>query len=496
MSGNLPSVNTNKINANAGTVTPSAQGVLAIIAPCGNSVGTNPLVANQPASFTRPNLLQAAGGEGPLVEWGAYDMNTAKLPVLAIKPSTSVAGAYGSVTKTGTGTFTPTAGSAALLADDYQYLFEVQVGGALGTPGVTYVESLDGGASFSAPKALGSALAISPAVPVSGVDTGIRITLGTSSQTLVAGDQFTVNTTGPRMSAGDLVAALEALRVSAQKWDLLLVHGETSASAVSVLDTWLSAREGDGNFRTALVNTRHKNLPVPSAESEATFAAAMAALALKGTSIRVLAGSDAGYLVSPISGVTKIQPVSLGVAARAESQALGIDPAEVDLGPIPGFQIKDNNLNPLWHDEALYPGLDALGLTTFRTFTDLDGAYVTNANLLSANGSDYVYLQHARTMNAALQVAFGMLRNFLSSGVQVNLQTGFILEPQAAKWESMVLKAIKKIITGQVSGVSFTIARDDDLSGNGPATLTCTLEVLSLKYVKTFNVTAEFVNTL
>jgi hypothetical protein len=498
MSGNLPSVDFNKVNANAGTVPPSEIGVLAIIASCANAAGVGVVPALTPTTFTRPGILQAAFGEGKMVDWGAYELNTAKLPILGLKPNTSTAGSYSAVATGGiTGTAVPTAGSAASLADDYDDITVVITnGGVIGTPGIFYKIALDGDL-FSAPIALGSALSISPTVPVTGSDSGIRITMGTGASTYLAGDKFSLSAVGPRMTTADLTAALEPLRVTKQPWDLLLVQADNMpASAATILDSWLSSLEAVGKFRTALINTRHKNAPAPATESEGAFLTAMTALGMQGKSIRVLCGSDGGWLISPVSGLTKVQPVALGVAARAESQGLGVDPAERDLGPIPGFVIDDQFGNPQWHDEMLYPGLDALGLTAFRSWDDVAGTYVNNANLLSSPGSDYVYLQHARTMNRGCEIGYARCANLISKGVPTIPGGTTILPPVAKRWSASITKAIVKELAGQVTGVSFTIALDDDLSGNGPATLTCTLAIASLKYVKTFKVTAEFVNSI
>ena len=44
----------------------------------------------------------------------------------------------------------------------------------------------------------------------------------------------------------------------------------------------------------------------------------------------------------------------------------------------------------------------------------------------------------------------------------------------------------------QVAGVTFKLARNDDLSSNTGATINCALDVDSLKYVKKFAVKAKF----
>jgi len=497
MGNNLPSVSLQKVNANAGTVTPGATGVVAYIAPA--SAGP----ANQAGSYLRPSDVQATFDEGPLVDWPAYHMAEAQTPVVLIRPTTSTAGVYNTIEKTISGTFNPVAGSAAAIADDYNVIVRFIAPGALGTAGITYQYSLDGGQLWSPVLQLGTALTINPAVPVTGADTGIHITLGTSTQTVDAGDFFTFTTTGPRMTSADLITALAALFASKLPWEMVLVHGETNATLINDIDAWIQSLEPNGRYKLAFANTRFKAQVDGSttvAETEAAYATAMAAVVNGVSTINVVVGTDGAALVSPISGVTKRAPTALYDVVRSAVISVGVDPAEVDLGPLPNCDIDNANSVALFHDEAQNPGLDALRLTALRSFFDENGAsmgtYICNSNILSAAGSDFTYSQYGRVMNLGCGIANKMLVQLLSQGVRIDPATGFILETQRAKWQSQVQKAINKALAGQVSGSAFTISKTDDLSGNGPATLTCTFQILGLKYVKTFAVTAEFVNTL
>jgi hypothetical protein len=99
-------------------------------------------------------------------------------------------------------------------------------------------------------------------------------------------------------------------------------------------------------------------------------------------------------------------------------------------------------------------------------------------------------------MNTACALAYSLLTSLLSKGVPRNLKTSCILEPTAKAWEDLITSRIAKALTGQVSGITFTISRTDKLTGNGPQTIHATVSNDSLVYVKTFEVTAEFVSTL
>lgn len=483
----LPKTRITKVDGNTGSVSQSATGVLAIIATCAS------LTPNVAASFARQDLALAATGQGPLIEYAAYVMPITQNPVLLVAPTASTAASYGTVTHTGVlGTSVPSAGATNPL-DDYQVVVTCVVGGTIGVAGITYTYSLDGGLSVSAVQALGTATTLT--IPNSGVSFVL------AAGTLLAADTFSCNVQHARMTTGDLTAALEALRVSRIPWDDVLIDGECTAATITLVDAWLTARESEGKYHCAYLNTRHKNLPVPSAESEATFAAAMATLVASSASIRLSVGTDAADLTSSVTALTLPRPTSLFLAARVMSIPIGRDAAFGEDGPLPGPQISDANGNPKWHDEALYAGLDDQRLTTLRTENGANGVFITNPLLLSPAGSDYVYVQHARVMNAACTVAFQVLTRELSRGVRKkapNPQTGkiYIDERDARAIEAMVNEALAVPLEGQVTDFLFTLSRTDDLSANSGATVNSNMQIETLAYIKQINVNAGFAKSI
>lgn len=489
----LPNSRITKSDGNTGVVKPSTTGILAIIAA--SAIG----VANQAGTFARDQDVVTAKGIGPLLEYAAYHMDNSGNPVLLITPTCTTAATYNGLDVTGVvGTSVVTAAGSAPL-DSYDVIVTVKTGGTIGVAGITYTYSLDGGVTTSAVQALGTATAITLNVPVLNVTSGVGFAL--AAGTLIAGDKWHCTTTHAQMTNSDLVTALEALRVSRLPWDAVLVDGDFSSTTLTTLDTWLTALEATGVFKHGYMNTRMKNLPAPTAETEAAFATAMGTLTASSSTIHVDVGTDGGDLPSPITGLTHRRPVSLAVATRKLSHPVGVDPAEKDLGPIPGFQISDANGNPKWHDEALYPGLDDLRLTTFRTFHGDAGVYITNARILSPANSDYVYDQHAFTMNAACAIAYPLLNNQLSKGVRKqdpDPVTGkiYILEDDAAAIEATVNPPIEAALKGQVNDVAFILSRTDDFSSNAGATATGFVEVESLEYIKNFNITSKFVKSI
>lgn len=486
-----PNVRFIKQDGNTGVVKPSTTGILAIIAA--SAIGT----ANQAATFARQADALSSYGLGPLVEGGGYYMQNAKKPVLLIKPTTTTAATYSSVSFTGTGTSVVTAGATAPL-DDYDVIVTFLTGGTIGVTGITFKYSLDGGASYSAATALGTANTLALTAPVVASASGVSFAF--AAGTIVAGDSFTCRTSRAQMTNSDLVLALEALRVSQLPWDAVLIDGDCSSTTISTVDSWLSGLEAAGVYKMAYMNTRRKTRPAPSGETEAAYATAMATLLASSSTIRIDVSADGGDVPSPVTGLLQFRPTALGVATRAMSFPIGVDPAEVDNGPIPGFQIADSNGNPKHHNEELYPGLDDLRLSTLRTMSGKNGVYINNARLLSPANSDYVYDQHARCMNAACTVAMSKLKDQLSKSVrkQAPTNTGaiYILEQDAASIDAEVTAVMGVELKDQVNDQAFILSRTDDIGSNAGATVNGEVQIQSLAYLKHINVTTKFVRSI
>lgn len=476
----IPSVTINKKDGNTGVVRPATSGVLAIIAAC--QLGT----FNQPATFTRNPDVLTAQGYGKLGDYAAYVMSVTQKPVLLIRPATSTAATYGTIVETGAGTSAITAGGSSPL-DDYNVVITWVVGGTIGVTGITYTYSLDGGELVSAVQSLGTAMTLT--IP----NTGVSFALGAG--TILANQTTSCPITGPQSTVADIQAALEGLRTTRASWDSVLIDGgPATASLIAAVDSWITTLAGTGVYKDAYLNSRFKN--VAAGESEATYLAAMTTAYSASASINLYVGTDGGYLTSLVTGITQERPTSLFVAARAMSVEIGVDPARVSDGPLPNCTINDDKGNPVLHDEELYPGLDDLRLTALRTFDAEAGVYVNNANVLSAPGSDYVFVQQVRCMNAACGTLYQSLTRQLSQGVRKDPATGFILEKDAARIEGIANTAVSATLGANVSGSQVTLSRDDDISSNAGAVITATLQVSSLVYIKGFAVTAVFVRTI
>lgn len=480
----LPSVEITKVDGGTGTVRPSAVGVLALIAAASSGA------LNSAGSFARRDLIYAEHGHGHLLEFSAYVLPVSKKPLVVVRGDPATAGAYGSFTTTGGGTSVASAGVTEPV-DDFDVQVEFILGATIGVAGATYRYSLNGGETNSKVLALGTANTIT--IP----DTGVTIAF--AAGTVLAAETVAFQTTAPKLTNADLPDSLEALRVTSSPWDALLIDMEADDDTVGLCDLWLKELNRSGKFKTAVLTAR----PRGAAETETEYKDALDAIFTAAASTDVLVCADRGDLPSVVRGISMPRASGLGVAARGMSLRYGVDPAFVDLGPIPGFRITDERNNPKYHDEAKYPGLDDLRLTTFRTIEGFEGVYITNANLLSAHGSDFVYWQHARCINRGAELAYQVLTRKLSKGVRKEPKAGpngerYIAEAEAQQLEELVnAEILRELVTpGEVDDMRCIVSRTDDIRSNAGARVRVSVQSVSLGYVKTFDVGIGFVTAI
>jgi hypothetical protein len=491
----IPGVTFTQADGNTGSTAQATTGVLAIIA------FLSALPTNEPAKYTRVADMNSDGGVGPGLEYSAYYMNIAKKPVVILNPTTSTAGTYGTITQTGTGTYTVAAGATAPV-DEYDITVKFIAGGTLGTTGITYQYTLDNGNNWSNVIALGTGTTVGPlALPKpTGANSNASFTLSTSgSSTVVAGDFFRVQTVRPQMQNSDLVTALAALAASPLTWDNVLVDVDVTSTFVATVDGWLTAIQAMSKYKMAWMNTRHKHTPAPTTESESAYLTALSTLLASTVTTQIDVGSDGAYCASSVSGLVQVRPTSMFIATRANGTlATGVDPAWIQLGTVPNCNLLDTSGRLVWHDERVYPGLDDLRFSTLCSVEGTVGTYIGNARILSNLTSDFQYDQHARTMNAAKTITYPLLTLQLSRGVRKQKPdpaTGevFILEDDAAAIEGFINPELESGLGNNVNQALFTLGRNDNLAPNVGAKVSFTLQLQSLGYIKALSGINEFV---
>src|SRR5690606_13341149 len=170
----VPSVNVTQLDGALGVMPPTAGRPMVVMGPA----TSGPL--NTPAAFARDSDIKSTFGSGPTVEAACYALERYGRPVVFVRTGASEPAAepeddeavltYGGCdsldTSRVTGNSTITLDDAATCHDDYEAAIRFVKDGTVGTAGIEYQWSLDGGRTWSAVTALGTANSIT--IPGSG----------------------------------------------------------------------------------------------------------------------------------------------------------------------------------------------------------------------------------------------------------------------------------------------------------------------------------------
>jgi hypothetical protein len=143
---------------------------------------------NTPTVLTQPSQALSTFGGGPLVQWAAKAIASKRLPVLAVRTAATAVSAFSAVSRTtGHGTSAVTVDESSTTNVNATVELLVHTGGTVGTAGVTYQLSSDGGRSFGSLVALGTATSI-----VVGMGGTANLTLDLGTGSLVSGELISV----------------------------------------------------------------------------------------------------------------------------------------------------------------------------------------------------------------------------------------------------------------------------------------------------------------
>lgn len=472
-----PAVTITELDGALGVLPPSAGALFALVGT--SSKGPT----DQPATYARITQLRADFGDGPLVEAAAHYIERYGRPVVVVRTGQTTVGAYGSLDTSGvTGTSVVTTTAATEPLDDYEAAVEIVKGGTVGTEGITYRWSLDGGRTWSPVTALGTATALAIA--------GSGVSFDLAAGDLEDGDAWSVVTTAPQWDATELGTALDALRDSAVFWELVHVVGALDGTSFDTVDMKVAGMATRGKYRAWIGSFR---MPTP-AESEADYLTAFSTAFASKSTVHGVVCAGACKLTSSVSGRKYRRPAAFAIAAREASVSEEVNTADVNLGTLAGVSIVDANGNPDEHDESVSPGLDDARACVLRTWEGLAGVYINRPRLLSPEGSDFQLLPHRRVLNithAALRAYF--LRR-LNKPVRVDRATGFILESDAREIEAGARAAMRAVLGGKpkASGWEFALSRTDNLLST--KTMTGQARVIPLAYPEFIDLEVGFMN--
>lgn len=477
-----PAVNITELDGQLGVLPPSAGRLLALVGAAVSAV----LPVNTPAAFGRIKDLQAALVRGPLLEAAAHELEQYGRPVVVVRTEATVAGDAGAVDFEGTGTSVITIDATDEPEDDYEVYFEVITGGTIGTAGITFRVSLDGGRTLSAELALGTLTTYPIPDPAGGLS---GVTLLFAAGTLVAGDTAAARTTAPQWNGTDLAAALDALKVATHNWEGVEIVGALDGANFDVVEGKITGMAAAGKNHWWIGNCRTPN----DGESEATYLAAMSTVFASKASKHGSLCFGACKVISSVSGLNYRRPVALIAGAREASLSEEIDSADINLGPLP-CSIRDANGNPDEHDETANPGADDARFYVLRTWEGYQGVYVNRPRLFSVTGSDFELVPHRRVMNIARDVLRNYFTRRLNKPIRIDKATGYILEAEALEIEKGATAALRSALTQKpkASEAVFVLSRSDNILST--KTLTGDARIVPLGYPEIADLSLAFSN--
>lgn len=411
------------------------------------------------------------------------------------------AGAAGTVTKTGVRSYQ--ASGAAIAAgtsqptitgtpvDTFRVRWKWVLGGTRGAAGATFKYSLDGGASYSAELQIGTAT--SYVIPNTG------LTINFSAGTWIAGDEYRFNTVEPKWAAGGVTDAIEALGAISQKFRLIHLIGDLSASDAVTFDTDLEGLATQYRYVGLLGHARDADFD--AAEDETAWSDDIKDDFSSFTSTRVSVTAGHYQVSSPIDGRKYRRPLSFPAAARLMGRPIQEHAGRVRTGALKGVAIpSDSDTVKLaldahvYHDERNTPSLDVGRFFTARTRIGRPGLFVKSPRMMSSPSSDYQIWPHRSVIDKACDITYEVLVDVLNDDLQLDPTTGFIVEKEAKAIESRLRSAFRDGITSKraASAVNATISRDDNIITT--KTLTAAIRVVPKGYVEGIDASVGFTN--
>lgn len=475
----IPSVSFNQLDNQVGVVSLDGDTVA--------FVGWSPTgTLNQVVGYNRKSDAKAALGVCPLAHSICNAIDGSGKTVLGVRCDKTTAGAYTTVVHAGAGSSVVTTDPAVEPYDDCEVIWRVIAPGTIGSAGITFQYSIDGGRNWGAELALGTANTYT--IPE------INAKLNFAAGTVLAGQTESFRTTAPVPNAAQITAALEALRATSKKWRLVVFEFPATATLLAAVSTAIAAMRLVGKEVSAIASYR---IPL-IAESEATYLAAYTAEFLSYADDAVVVCYGACFAQSSLDFRNYVRRWAFQVGIAASISRAGQDLAHKGnklINPLPAsIQIKDANGNAAHHDEFIDPGADAVRGSTLRSWPGEPGAFFGNLRLMSTATSDFVYLQHRRVMNLAREVARRVLSDSSSQDILVDPKTGFILEEEALAIESEVNMALdlEMVTRRECSGAEFRLNRTDNILSTFE--LKGALRVTPLAYAKKITVDVGFYN--
>jgi hypothetical protein len=493
--------------------TPPGNGNTELVVGVGSLASFNfsPITSSNPGAFT------AGGNSGPGPELAAFIANQTGN---AVTYSQAGQGAAGSNT-TPAASANNNAGSTAAVSittgpgpydDGYCVVTCISdgnngAGQTVGTSGIVLGLSRDGGATNTQTTSMITATTITSGQFMS----LMGYTTLTFSGKIYTGDQLYWVATGPTYTDAAVYSAIQAAcAVSSQLFqDILVPGGSSAASGAGTLGAVAADITAFDGYMATLLSTYKRPTRLlcaardalwggASTESEATWMASLESAFANASSLRVGAAAGHYRFISAVDQSQMRRSCLWGAGARDSAVQIQIDLGEVDMGALanlvlPAKADKFGGGTFLYHNEGINSGLDAARFLSCWQIVGFPGVYIYNPNLFAPPGSDFNWLQHGHVIDVATSVAYSYFTKLLSKAVRVSATTGFIVPQDRNRIQNGYNAAAGNVLLPQaVSAVYCVVSGTDNILST--STLTVTIYVVPLGYLKAIAVTIQFLN--
>lgn len=411
---------------------------------------------NTLGSISDPTQVRSVIGYGPLAEDVALALSQRGGPIYFVIHNSADSKALSAVSLDKNGGSGPTVTVSGTPNDIYNLRVEIIAGGAVGTS--TFRYSLDAFDKDAVPYTYSQ---IRPTV-ASFVIPNTGLTLAFPVGTYVANDAYSL-TTVPKIPLTADLATVANLLISTPSFTapLWLVSGvQATATGGAAFAAAL------GGHLTTLTQTYRYARAITDVGSDDTMANVKTQAALW-TNSRITPG--AGYVLRtsllPFEGFsTRKTSESSGLGVRAMRELPSTDLARVASGP-------DEGVLKIYFDSLSDNSVDAVGISTMRTWPGRPGFYFTNAPLKSPFGSDFTDLQYGRLMDIACETTYAAQFPYIAASFRT--QANGTIDPKDAKRvEARVSQALTDALLqpnnaegtpGYVSAVTYAVDLNQNL---------------------------------
>lgn len=364
-------------------------------------IGASPIVSNAPIIITGDmdaGEIRERLGLSPLADAAMDAVQSGAGRIFCIPVAAATAGTLTSVAKEGKGGGSLTVDG--LPTNAFQVVIQITAQGGLNT--AAFKASVNGGYSFSD----------EVTVPATGSHvlegTGLTIHFAEAADTeeqassFLVGDTYRFGSTAPTMTNGDVLSAMDKLKVFSQEFEFIHIVGG------STLPLWQAVSEAQknlmGNCQKPAFILLEAALPEEEVDGELhdwAFQMEADRKKVKNTDIQVCAAWGRLVRLDGSTQIVNLAGLVSGRYAKAPVQE-SVGKTRPELGY--GFSEKQlEELLPAGYDNTVIELLDTAGFVTFRKYDGLDGFYIYHTKMMCPDGSDYRYAEDVRVRNKIIR---------------------------------------------------------------------------------------------